>query len=51
MREVASAPFSADLTLPDASGSSCVSVPVLTGVGVDNGSRKVGIGPEVLKGF
>ena len=35
--------------LPDASGSSCVSVPVLTGVGVDTGSRKVGIGLGVLK--
>ena len=37
--------------LPDASGSSYVSVPVLTGVGVDTGSRKVGIGSGVLKGL
>ena len=50
-REVASAPFSADLTLPDASGLSCVSVPVLTRVGVDTRSRKAGIGPGVLKGL
>ena len=50
-RVVASAPFSADLTLPDASGLSYVSVSVLTGVGVDIGSRKAGIGPGVLKGL
>ena len=49
-REVASVPLSADLTLPDASGSPCVSVSVLTGVGVDTESRKAGIGPGVLKG-
>ena len=48
-REVASAPFSANLTLPDASSSSCVSVPVLTGVGVNTGSRKAGIGLGILK--
>ena len=48
-REVAFVPLSADLTLPDASGSPCVSMPVLTGVGVDTRSRKVGIGPRVLK--
>ena len=50
MREVASAPLSADLTLPDASDLPCVSVPVLTGVGVDPGSRMAEIGPGVLKG-
>ena len=49
-REVASVPLSADLTLPDASGSPYVSVPILMGVGVDTGSWKVGIGPGVLKG-
>ena len=49
-REVASVPLSTDLTLPDASSSPCVSVPVLTGVGVDIGSRKVGIGQGILKG-
>ena len=38
-----------DLTLPDASGLPRVSVPVLTGVGVDTGSWNVGIGPGVLK--
>ena len=48
-REVAFAPFSTDVTLPDASGSPCVFVPVLTGVKVDTGSRKAGIGPGVLK--
>ena len=37
--------------LPDASGLSCVSVPVLTRVGVDTRSRKAGIGPGVLKGL
>ena len=36
--------------LPDASALSCVSVPVLTGVGVDTGSLKARIGPGVLKG-
>ena len=37
--------------LSDAFGSSCVSVPVLTGVGIDTGSQKAGIGPGVLKGL
>ena len=50
-REVASAPFSTDLTLLDASNLSCVSVPVLKGVGVDTKSRKARIDPEVLKGL
>ena len=50
MRDVASTPPFADLPLPDASGSSCVFEPVLVGVGVDTGSRMVGIGPGVLKG-
>ena len=48
-REVASAPFSANLTLPNASNLPYVSVPVLTGVGVDTGSWKAGLGPKVLK--
>ena len=49
-REVVSAPLSADFTLPDTSGSPCVSVPMLTGVGVDTGSRNTGPSPGVLKG-
>ena len=44
-REVASAPPSADLLLPDASGSSYVFGPVLAGVGDDTGSQRIGIGP------
>ena len=50
-RNVASAPPSADLPLPDASGSSCVSGPVLAEVGDDTGSCRIGIGPRVLKGL
>ena len=50
-REVASAPLSANLLLPEASGSSCVSGPVLSGVGVDTGSQMVKIVPRVLKGL
>ena len=50
-REVASAPPSADLPLSDASGSSCVSGPVLAEVDDDIGSRRVGIDPGVLKGL
>ena len=49
-REVAFVPLSTDLTLPDASGSPCISVPVLMGVGVDTRSWKSGIGLGVLKG-
>ena len=49
-KEVVSAPLSADFTLPETSGSPCVSVPVLTGVDVDTGSRNIGPGPGVLKG-
>ena len=49
-REVASVPLSANLTLPDSSGLPRISVLVLTGVGVDTESWKVGIGPGVLKG-
>ena len=49
-REVVSVPLSADFTLPETSGSPCVSVPVLKGVGVDKGSRNMGPGPGVLKG-
>ena len=50
-REVASAPPSADLPLPEASGSSCVSGPMLAGVGVETGSLMVGIVLGVLKGL
>ena len=49
-REVVSVPLSADFTLPETSGSPCVSVSVLTGVGVDIGSRNIGPLPRVLKG-
>ena len=49
-REVVSTPLSVDFTLPETSGSPCVSVPVLTGVGVDTGSRNIGPSPRVLKG-
>ena len=49
-REVDSTPLSTDFTLPETSGSPCVCVPVLTGVGVDTGSRNIGPGPGVLKG-
>ena len=48
-REVVSVPLSADFTLPETSGSPCVSVPVLKGIGVDTGSRNMGPGPGVLK--
>ena len=48
-REVTSAPLSADFTLPDTSGSPCISVSMLTGVGVDAGSQNTGPGPGVLK--
>ena len=51
VRDVASTPPSADLPLPDASASSCVSGLVLTGVGDDTRSRRVGIGHGVLKGL
>ena len=50
-RDVASAPPSANLLLPEASDLSCVSGPVLAGVGVDTGSVMVGIVPGVLKGL
>ena len=49
-REVVSAPLFADFTLPETSGLPCVFVLVLTGVGVDTGSRNIGPGPRVLKG-
>ena len=48
-REVVSVPLSADFTLPEISGSPCVSVPMLTAVGDDIGSRNMGPGPRVLK--
>ena len=46
---VAFAPPSVDLPLFEASGSSRVSGPVLSGVGVKTGSLTVGIVPRVLK--
>ena len=49
-REVTSAPLSADFTLLDTSRSPCVSMLMLTGVGVDVGSRNTGPGSGVLKG-
>ena len=49
-REVVSVPLSADLMLPETSGVSCVSVPTLTGVGEDIGSRKLGPCSRTLKG-
>ena len=49
-REVVSVPLSADFTLPETSRSPCVSVPMLTAVGDDTGSRNMGPGPRVLKG-
>ena len=49
-REVVSVPLSADLMLPETSGVSCVSVPTLTGVGKDIGSRKLGPCSGTLKG-
>ena len=48
-REVASAPPSADLRLPESSDSSCIFGPVLVDVGVETGSLMVGIVPGVLK--
>ena len=49
-REVVSVPLSADFTLPETSGSPCVSVLMLTAVGDDAESRNMGPGPGVLKG-
>ena len=49
-KEVVSVPLCADFTLPETSGSPCVFVSVLKGVGVDIGSRNIGPGPGVLKG-
>ena len=49
-REVVSVPLSADLMLPETSGSPCVSVPTLTGVGDDTRSRNMGPSSGVLKG-
>ena len=49
-REVVSVPLSADLMLPETSGVSCVSVPTLTGVGEDIGSRKLSPCSKTLKG-
>ena len=47
-KDVASAPPSTDLLLPDAFGLSCVFGLVLAEVGDDTGSRRVRIGPGVL---
>ena len=49
-REVVSVPLSADFTLPETSRLPCVSVLVLTGVGVETRSRNTGPGLGVLKG-
>ena len=49
-REFVSVPLSADFTLPETSGSPCVSVLVLKGVGIDTGSWNISLGPGVLKG-
>ena len=46
---VAFAPPLVDLLLPEASGSSCVSGPVLSGVGIKIGSLTVGTVPGILK--
>ena len=43
-------PLSADLTLPETSGSPCVSVLILTAVGDATGSRKLGPCSGILKG-
>ena len=48
--EVVSVPLSADLTLPETSSVSCVSVPTLTDAGEDIGSRKLGPCSGILKG-
>ena len=45
-----SVPLSVDFILPETFGLPCVSVPTLTGVGDDTGSRNMGPGPGVLKG-
>ena len=50
VNEVVSVPLSADLTLLETSGISCVSVPTLTGVGEDTGSQKLGPCSGILKG-
>ena len=50
VREVVSVPLSADRMLPETSGVSCVSMPTLTGVGEDTGSRKLGPCSGTLKG-
>ena len=50
-RAVASTLPSANLPLSDASSSSCVSGPVLAGVGDDTRSQRVEIGPGILKGL
>ena len=48
--EVVSVPLSADLTLPETSDVSCVSVPTLKGVGENTGSQKLGPYFGILKG-
>ena len=49
VKEEVSVPLSADRMLPETSGVSCVSVPTLTGVGEDIGSRKLGPYSRTLK--
>ena len=49
-REVVSVPLSVNFTLPETSGSPCVSMPTITGVGDDTGSRNMGPHLGVLKG-
>ena len=49
-RDVVSVPLSADLMLPETFGVSCVSVPTLTSVGEDIGSRKLGPYSGTLRG-
>ena len=50
VREVVSMPLSTDRMLSETSGVSCVSVPTLTGVGEDTGSRKLSPCSGTLKG-
>ena len=50
VREEVFMPLSADRMVPETSGVSCVSVPTLTGVGEDTGSRKLGPCSGTLKG-
>ena len=49
-REVVSVPLSTDLMPPETSGLPCVSVLILTAVGDETGSRKLGPCSRTLKG-